>query len=400
MKHQEDLVDRLGRFYRQAKLEVPASPPAWIPPQRRSRPSWQPVLASAGLAAVVVSLFIAVRYARDHQNQVHVTASPTVHASVVPSATAAPSTTPSPSPDASWVTRRFPVGSVSAMLLDSSGVFSMTGTKLARIDRSTGAVTTADIPANASGMALTSAGLWVASGPGIAPAATNAQWLTLLDPVTLKVTRQVHLPGQPGSDMNAGPQLAGGNQLWLGYGTGLYRLNPDTGDQLSTQGIAGTVTSLSIDASGQRLYVGVGPSQTQPATVVEFDATIGARLASANTGGAGLGGPHVAAATDGVWVSYATGTMGLIEHRSAANLSMLGSSVRTSNTVRAVVDAGALWIVDGMAQQLTCADPASGVTRAATAETLPSAFVADAGGAYLGDNTGVAALQPPASCRG
>jgi hypothetical protein len=92
--------------------------------------------------------------------------------------------------------------------------------------------------------------------------------------------------------------------------------------------------------------------------------------------------------------------MGLVEHRSAANLSILGSTVRTSNTVHALVSGGALWIVDGMAQQLICADPASGATRASTAETLPSAFAADAGGAYLGDNTGVAALQPPASCRG
>ncbi|HEY0493187.1 MAG TPA: hypothetical protein VGD57_06955 [Candidatus Dormibacteraeota bacterium] len=398
MKHQEDIVDRLGRFYREAGLEVPASPPAWIAPQRRRRPSWQPVLASAGLAAVALSLFFAVRLARDQANQVRATASPTVRATVEPTAT--PTVSVRPSPDASWVTQRFPVGSVSAMLLNSSAVFSVSGTKLARIDRATGAVSNADIPANTSGIAETTAGLWLASGPTIAPAGTNAQWLTLLDPVTLKVKRQVHLPGQPAADINAGPQLAAGNQLWLGYGTGSFRLSPDTGDQLSSLNLPGAVTSLSIDPSGQRLYVGVGPSQTQPATVVELDANTGSKLASANTGGAGLGGPRVAAASDGVWVSYATGTMGLVEHRSGTNLSTTGGAIRTSNTARAVVSAGALWIVDGMAQQLTCADPASGVTRASTAENQPATFVADASGAFLGDSQGVAALQPPASCRG
>jgi outer membrane protein assembly factor BamB len=243
--------------------------------------------------------------------------------------------------------------------------------------------------------------VWLAAGPTIAPAASNNQWLTLVDSSTLAVNRQLHLPGQPGSDMNAGPQLAGSsNLLWLGYGTNLFRLNPDTGDTLSSQKVAGTVTSLSLDPSGQHLYVGLGPSQTQPATVLEIDASTGSRLASANTGGAGLGGPRVAASADGVWVSYATGTMGLIEHRSAGNLALLGNTIRTSNTVRAVVDAGALWIVDGMAQRLTCADPVSGATRASTAEIQPSTISADSGGAYLGDNTGVAALQPPAPCRG
>lgn len=400
MKHQEDIVDRLSRFYREAKLEVPASPPAWIPAKRPSRPTWQPVLASAGLAVVALSLFFVVRAARDQATQARAKASPTVASTVAPTVSASATATPSPSPDASWVTRRYPVGSVSAMLLDSSAVFSITGTKLIRIDRSTGTVTGADIPANATGMAETTAGLWVAAGPAIAPASTNNQWLTLLDPVTLKAKRQLHLPGQPGSDMNAGPQLAGAAQLWLAYGTGLYRLNPDTGDTLASQSLAGTATGLSIDPSGQRLYAGVGPSQTQPATVVELDASTGARLASANTGGAGLGGPRLAATADGVFISYATGTMGLIEHRSAGNLAVLGNMIRTSNTVRPVVDAGALWIVDGMAQRLTCADPVSGATRASTVETQPSTFAADAGGAYLGDNTGVAALQPPASCRG
>ncbi|HSO93072.1 MAG TPA: hypothetical protein VLS53_01200 [Candidatus Dormibacteraeota bacterium] len=401
MKNQEDIVERLTSFYRDAKLEVPASPPAWNPPQRRSRPAWQPVLASAGLAVVALSLFFAVRVARDQATQARVKASPTVATSTAPTTTASPSAAPSASPDASWVTRRYPVGSVSALLLDSSAVFSLGPAKLTRIDRSSGAVTTVAAPTNANTFAATSAGIWIAAGPDIAGATPNSRSLILVDPKSLAVKRQLNLPGQPGSDMNAGPQLDGGPALlWLGYGNGLYRLNPDTGATVSSQQLAGTATSLSIDPSGQRLYVGVGPSQTQAATVIELDASTGNRIASAPTGGAGLGGPHVAAALDGVWVTYATGMKGEVEHRRSADLSQTGNPIVTSNTIRAVVGANTLWLVDGMAQQLICADPASGATRASTAETLPSAFAADAGGAYLGDNTGVAALQAPASCRG
>ena len=402
MKHQEDLVDRLGRFYREARLEVPAAPPTWVAPEPKRGFSWQPVLASGALAAIVVALFFGVRVARDRA-QVRVATSPTASAVATPSPTpsATPTPSPAPSPDASWVASRFSVGSVSALLLDSSAVFSLGPSKLTRIDRTSGAVTTVAAAKNANTFAATSAGLWIAAGPDIAGATPNSRSLTLVDPTTLAIKRQVSLPGQPGSDMNAGPQLAGGSGLlWFGYGNGLYHLNPDSGVTLSSQQLAGTATSLSIDPSGQRLYVGVGPSQTQAATVIELDASTGNRIASAPTGGAGLGGPHVAAALDGVWVSYATGMKGEVEHRRAADLSQTGNPIVTSNTIRVVVGANALWLVDGMAQQLTCADLASGATRAATAETQPSVFAADAGGAYLGDNTGVAALQPPASCRG
>jgi hypothetical protein len=92
--------------------------------------------------------------------------------------------------------------------------------------------------------------------------------------------------------------------------------------------------------------------------------------------------------------------MGAVEHRSAVSLAPTGNSIRTSNTIHAVVGAGALWLIDGMAQQLTCADPGTGATRASSPESEPQALVVDSNAAYLGDATGVAAMQPPAACRG
>jgi hypothetical protein len=90
----------------------------------------------------------------------------------------------------------------------------------------------------------------------------------------------------------------------------------------------------------------------------------------------------------------------LVEHRSGVDLALVGSSIRTSNTIHAVVGANALWLIDGMAQQITCADPGSGAIRASSTENQPTAFTVDSQGAYLGDTTGIAAMQPPAACRG
>ena len=401
MNHEEQLVKRLTRFYEGAKREVSATPPVWVAPGRQ-RGRWiQPVLASAALAAVALSVGVGIRMARENRNPPTVATSPTVSASASPTPSATP--TPAPSPGPNWVTQRFAVGSVKAMTLDSSAAFALGPSKLSRIDRSSRAVTTVAAQANASGIAETSAGVWVAGGPGTAPAPANSTSLTLFDAATLQVKRQAPLPGQPGSDVNAGPQLDGNaSLLWLGYGNHVYRLDPDTGSTRLMQALPGTAVSISLDPSGQRLYVGIEvPSNASGQDrVLELDASTGATLASSESQGRGLGGPHVTGASDGVWVSYATGTMGAVEHRSAVSLAPTGNSIRTSNTIHAVVGAGALWLIDGMAQQLTCADPGTGATRASSPESEPQALVVDSNAAYLGDATGVAAMQPPAACRG
>jgi len=402
--NQEDqLVQRLHRFYQDAKSEISATPPLWdAPGQRRSR--WiQPVFASAALAVIILSVVVGVRTLRENRNQVQVTTSPTASASASATASATATPTPAPSPAANWVTQRFPLGSVSTLTLDRAAVYALTPSKVTRIDRSSGAITSAATQANASGIAVTGAGLWIAAGPGIAPAPPNLQSLSLFDPVTLQVTRQAQLPGQPGSETNIGPQLAGdATLLWLGYGHGVYRLDPQTGSVLASQAIPGTAVSISLDPAGQRLYVGLEASSNSSGQdrVLEFDGSTGTTIVSAQTGGRGLNGPRVAAVAGGVWIAYATGTRGSVEHRNAISLALVGNSIGTSNTIRPFVGNGALWLVDGMAQLLTCADPNTGATRASSPETQPQVFAVDAGGAYLGDSSGVTAMQPPAACRG
>src|SRR5216683_6436662 len=266
MNSQDELIERLTRFYREAGGDVS---------------SLQPALASIALVALAVGLAVTFRLVRD---QAHRKVGP------VPTVSASPSPSPSasPTPPSTWVTRRVPIGPVVAMSLDSAAIFALYAPAptaggidpskigLARIDRATGAVATMGGFPYAKTVARVTAGLWVAAGPGIGDGtvAADTRWLTLVDPVTLSVKQRVHLPAQADSGSNAGPQLAGAaNLLWLGYAHSLYRLDPISGRTLLTVSVPGTVTSISLDPSGHRLYAGLVSSQPGAALVIELDAS-------------------------------------------------------------------------------------------------------------------------------
>jgi hypothetical protein len=398
--NREEMIERLKGFYRDAGREVPSVAPRWIPEDGPRRGWLQPVLASVALVAVAVGIAIGVRTVRDQAAQVK--PSPTVSAS--------PSTAPSPSASSTWVTR-VPLGQVTAMTTDASAVFALylptpvsgagnaTQARVARIDRTRGVAATAGPFPGATQIARANGGLWVAGTDGGTP------WLTLLDPQTLAVKHRTELPATVEPQTNPSAQLAGAaDLLWIAYGRGLYRLEPSTGDTVLTRTLSGTATSISIDPSATRLYVGLDAS-AQPngrAMIVEWDASTGTQLASTATGGAGLGGPQVAGSTDGVWVAYATGTMGAVEHRSASGLTLMADSGQPrpshSNGIRVYVEGTSVWFVDRGAQEVVCGDAHSGAQGAVSQQTLPEVVVGDAAGTYLGDAAGVAPLRRDASC--
>ena len=413
MNSQEELIERLTHFYREAGGEVSSMPPAWAP----GKPRWlQPALANFALVALVIGLAVTIRIVR-LEGRPHVTSGPPpiVSPSLGPSSSAGPSPSPSLSATPSWITLQVPIGSVVAMSLDSSAVYAlydpgpMNGrpvpakTMLARIDRATAAVTTAGPFGNATLLARVAPGLWIGAGADQGTPGDDTQWLTLVDPVTLKVKQRIHLPGRPTAGTYSLPRLDGeADMLWLGYGNLLYRLDPGTGRLLLTQRLPGTAASVSIDSLGHRLYVGVDPTapQNDQALVLELDARTGAQLASAPTGGAGLGGPQVTAAPEGVWIAFATGMMGAVEHRRVTDLTLFPEPQqdRHANTIRVSVGGGALWLVDAMASQVACADVRTGTIAASVQATSPGIVIADSAGSYLGDNDGVNFLRPDPSC--
>ena len=405
---QEQLVKRLTRFYREAGAEISSVPPVWTPGKPRPFRQLQPVLASLVLIVLAVGLAVTLRIVHDQaENKVRLVPPP----SASPSPSPAPSPSPSATPSPSWVARHVSFGQVTAMSLDASAIFALYAPprdsggfnpaqfRLARVDRSTGALITAGPFPNAWELARTAGGLWVAAGAELWAPGSDTQWLTLVDPVTLKVKQRVRLPGSPDTGIPSDPHLAATSSLmWLGYGHALYRLDPSTGRVLSTQASPGTVTSISIDPSGHRLYTAIVPAQTGTAQVVEWDASTGGRIGSAPTGGGDLGGAHVAAAPGGVWISYATGMMGAVERRADPSLSLVaGPEGGHTNSIRAFVGGGALWLVDG-AGRVTCAELRTGAAAASSQEVQPTAVVADANGSFLGDAEGVGFLRPDPSC--
>lgn len=403
MDQRERLIQLLGAFYREAGSEAFFPPPKWaVKAKLQNRAAWlQPVLASVVLVVLVMGAVVGLRVAREQRP---VTEKPTP--SVIPSASAAPtatpSATPSPIPLSSWITRRVPIaGQVyyeQAIALDSSAVFALyaptsndphdnSQTTLARIDRSTGNLVTNGPFPGGFRLVRVATRLWVVGGMNGGPA-VDKYWMDLVDPLTLQVKSRVWVPGRPDPTAFGLPDLTGAsNMMWLGYGRQLFRLDPSTGKVMATITLAGTVTSVSLDPSGKRLYVGVVPPPSQTnweAQVLELDGTTASRIASAATGGAGLGGPQVVASADSVWISYATGMMGQVEHRNAANLALLPnpSQVGHTNGIGVVVGAVSVWYLDGMAERVACADPRTGAIASTANLTFPAALVADANGTY------------------
>lgn len=398
---EEDLLAGLARFYRDTKDEVSLTPPIWILPNRRAGGWLQPILVSLALVVVALGVVMGLHVAREQAQKLKTVASPTSSAS----------------PQSSWISRQLQFGEVQAMTIDGSAVYALYDptpsggsvdpslTKLARIDRVTGTITTAGPFPGAMRLARIDAGLWI-GGSALQLTGNDSQWLTLVDPQSLRVERRVPLPALADASNHSVAQLAGtSNLLWLGYGQHAYRLNPATGSILLTQELPGIATSVAVDPSGHRVYVGVdlSGSQTNRDIVIEWDASSGARLASAPTGGIGLGGPQLAAASDGVWIAYATGNLGMIEHRAADGLTIIpvgGQAGQThANGIHVFMGGGSLWLVDSAAQLVACANPQTGTIAASARESLPAVIVADPVGTYLGNADGVAFLRPDTACR-
>lgn len=266
MNTQDELIARLAPFYREAGTEVSPSPPVWEPARRRTVRWLQPVLASVVLVALAVGLAVTIRMVREEaHHKLGPLPVPRASPSPSPSLSPTPSPSPLPPPASSWVTRRVPLGQVTTMSLDgpaifalyfqppANGGFDLEHSMLARIDRTTGAVAIAGPFPNTTELARVTAGLWIGAGPERYAPNAGTDWLTLLDPATLKVKQRVRLPSQPNPGPYTRPYLAGSSKLlWLAYDESLYRLDPTAGRILASQSLPGPATSISIDPYGRR----------------------------------------------------------------------------------------------------------------------------------------------------
>jgi hypothetical protein len=333
-----------------------------------------------------------------------------------------PSASTSVSPGLSpWVDLSFPIGavgnggSVNVMALDRKAVYALyqpttkqgpgtadlLSTMLARIDRTTGAVATAGPFPGALGLAAAGGWLWVAGS--YYPGHPEAGFLDRVDPVSLSVGRRVPLPHYSGGAGMYATLAGSGTTLWMGFGSGLYRLSSVDGQTIISRqiGADGVAVSLSLDPSGGTLYLGVNRYSSSGPTVYEWGALDGSLLASSSASdGQGLGGVRVAASTDGVWTSFATGMMGQSQHLSARDLQPLPTffEMRHTNGIAVFLANGVLWLTDGMTDELTCADPQTGATRARTTLRFGGVVIGDSRAVYVGGYGGVLLLRPDPAC--
>jgi outer membrane protein assembly factor BamB len=275
----------------------------------------------------------------------------------------------------------------------------VTDNRLARIDRMSGSVTTAGPFPYARTVAVAGGVVWM-GGNNQYPATPfpGSSTLVGVDATSLRVLMQLSFPGpaQPAIANVAGDSEA----LWLAYGTRLYRLSAGDGRPLDSQDIGGIATSIALDPPGLRVFVGAEGLGSTGATVAEFDSTTLSPQVSSATGGAGLGGPHVATGADDLWISYATGMLGEVEHRKASDLTQVPvAAARHTNGVSVFVVAGTVWVGDSMAGQLMCLDPNTGAVRVMWDTQNGGVVAGDGLGLYFGDTNGVEMLKLDARCR-
>lgn len=274
------------------------------------------------------------------------------------------------------------------------------GSMLAKIDRKTGTVYTAGPFPGAVSLAVAGGFLWIAGG--YFPGHADASFLDRLSPLTLSVEERLPLPLLTGQN-SVFPTLAGSStSLWMGFGPALYQLSSNDGHIIALHqiGTDAAVTSLSINPAGTILYLGANRCSITGPMVYEWSAVSGALLASSSAaGGQCLGGVQVAAAADGVWLSFATGMMGAVGHLRARDLQPLPFvGERHTNDLRVFVAAGVIWTTDGMLAQLSCADPKTGAVRATTTLPYGGVVIGDSLGVYLGAWDGVSLLRPDPAC--
>ena len=389
-------------------------------PQRRffdaGRPLWEVALAILTAAVVAGSVVAGIAVlARHAPSPAHppVSARATPTASPPPTPSASPATPSATPTSAQWVSRFVPLGDVAAIVLGpgsvyviynppiQSGGYSPALARVVRIDRSNGAVEHGGAFPGAETLALAGGYLWVASGPSPGVASTDANVLYRLNASTLAVEQRSSITGLAGTSNLEPPALtAADNLLWIGYGPHVARLSATTGAPIWSRDVGGTgsVSSVSVDPTGRLLYAGFDSDRP---SIAELSAITGTTVTESSAYfGFDLGGPKLAAFVGYVWVAYATGNDGTNVELHAANLALSAGGVDGlhTNGIDVFRGNGILWMSDGMAGELFCADEASGAVRATFDWPLGGLIAADPSGTVVGGFSGVSFLRTNPVC--
>ena len=167
---------------------------------------------------------------------------------------------------------------------------------------------------------------------------------------------------------------AADGHLWLGVGSSLVEIDPDSGDTIARARVVGRVNRVAGDPEGGIMYVTLkGPVRKDRLPLLELDGSTGVVLANAWAGFAELNGvSHLVPAPNGVWVGEPTGTMGTLGFYATSELGGFlvpprGGGEGTdghgmifgSNAISGAYAGSHLWVAYGEGT-VTCADARTG----------------------------------------
>ena len=241
-------------------------------------------------------------------------------------------------------------------------------------------------------LTLSQDSLWVGSAAAKGDGPLGPQ-LCQVDPRSLHVVRQIHLPApRPGDAaglpaelpalVSAGPR----GTIWVGYGSTLVHVEILDGSVLATESVpSGTIVSLATDPTRRALYVSLSyptiDGQMVDAAVEERAAGSGQVLATTSATSPvteSVGGGILTALPDGVATSFRTGMDGETVLLGALGLTPIippGLGSVENGIVEPPADvfswpmdastlyaSGSLWI-ENERGVLACVDPATGAVR-------------------------------------
>jgi YVTN family beta-propeller protein len=404
--------------------------PSWPPRERRGfagrgwNRSWVPVLAAASVF-VVAGASAGVAVGLTSHNSSKAGAGSQLSSAPVTPGSALPYTSPIPAQTQTSAGPTFPPESVAggmwgaelinrqtlnqdSLTSGPDGLYAITNGYLDRINPANGDVAN-EAPYNptiANPPVVTGNTVWVVSSYAGSQAVLQGY-----DSKTLAQVGSIAVPvGGQVSTTAAGVLTSGsGGYLYLAAGTSVAVINPATRQvirHIATSG--GPVNSVAVSPDGGRLYVSTGSVK-----LLTYNLATGA-LTGSSTTDLGSGGGDLIATSGGVWGTIGVGMTEWVWFAPNGNLDQI---VRVSEGAGAGLDSvptfsgGTVWI--GGSHTLVCADPATGqVLASATIPTDHSvveyfgSVTITGGHAYAyylnqaAQQSGVAALTPPASCSG
>ncbi len=183
--------------------------------------------------------------------------------------------------------------------------------------------------------------------------------------------------------VSQGP-LVGHNGLWFGSGESLSLIDSSTGAVEQSETLGAPITGISVDPTGDLVYVGLDELAEHPqakvsSVVDELDATTGRMLSRAGFDFT-LGSIGVEAVRGGVWVSYRSGMAGSAYLLRTPGLAVAHPPERETRLELRLLTGGTgpaiggiwptpvgstLWVTSGLG--VGCVAPSSGVFLAGTA---------------------------------